>query len=143
MSAATHLARESTAEVTPDAPDAPEVDRRYVLRVDRTTIVLVAFGLVLLIAVAVLATLLLSGATNGTAGTGTRAPGNDAPAGPTVALRGPDVAAYIVKNYGDTGVTCPTVPTAVGANFLCSDPSGGRFTVTIINSGGAYTVRPN
>lgn len=124
--------------------EPPPLDTRYVLRVDRLTMALVAAGLVLIIVVAVLVTVLVtrSAPARGNSQPSTQ-PSGAAPHGPTVTLNGPEVAAYITKSYADSGVTCPSLRTAVGGTFVCSDSSGDAFTVKVINSGGAYTVHPN
>lgn len=123
----------------------PQLDTRYVLRIDRTTIILVVVGLALVLLVAVLVTMLVTRPASSRAGSGDTgaAPSSTSASGVGVTLNGPDVATYIAKSYSDSGVTCPTLRTPVGGTLVCSDRSGGSFTVKVIDSGGAYTVHPN
>lgn len=138
-----HAAERHRGPKPAPAPGAPRRSRparpARLVRVDRLTLILAGIGLALVLVATVFVTLLLAGDTNG--GSAPRPAG--ATRGPSITLSGPEVARYITDNYGERGVTCPTLRVPVGGAFVCSDADGNSFTVQIIDQGRAYTVHPN
>lgn len=109
---------------------------RREVRVDRTTVGVAGAGLLLVVVLAVLVTALVARSSNSN--------GNAPPKSQVgVTLDGPEVATYIESTFHDAGVTCPSIQTPVKGTFVCSDPKGASFTVTIIDTRGGYTVHPN